>query len=120
MGSPADLGGFASIDADDAEPVPRPEDSDAMRLFMERAHAARPDLDLANDVDERRAALQLCTLLDGIPLAIELAAARVRLLPPTRLSSDSSDRSTWRPPDWPTCPRGSEPCGPPSTGASTC
>ncbi len=85
LGVLPDLGGFATVDADDAEHVPGPEESDALRLFMERAHAARPDLDLANDVDERRAALQLCTLLDGIPLAIELAAARVRLMPPTLL-----------------------------------
>ncbi len=84
LGFPADVDRF-SVGNEGADIDPCAVESDAMRLFVERARAARPDLDLENNVDERRAALLLCRRLDGIPLAIELAAARVRLLPPTQL-----------------------------------
>ncbi|WP_139107868.1 ATP-binding protein [Oerskovia enterophila] len=47
----------------------------AVELFRARALAARPGADLPDDVVDR-----LCTHLDGLPLAIELAAARVRTL----------------------------------------
>ncbi|GAA3222336.1 BTAD domain-containing putative transcriptional regulator [Oerskovia jenensis] len=47
----------------------------AVELFRARALAARPGADLPHDVLDR-----LCTHLDGLPLAIELAAARVRTL----------------------------------------
>jgi protein involved in polysaccharide export with SLBB domain len=56
---------------------------DAPRLFMERARAAQPDLALDDaDVD---AVDEICRRLDGIPLALELAAARLRLLSPEAL-----------------------------------
>ncbi|HLU52069.1 MAG TPA: adenylate/guanylate cyclase domain-containing protein [Acidimicrobiia bacterium] len=53
--------------------------SDAARLFVERAMAVRPDFRL--DENNASAVAQLLTLLDGLPLAIELVASRVRLLP---------------------------------------
>lgn len=46
----------------------------ATELFVERALAARPDADL----DDRQAIAELCQRLDGMPLAIEMAAARLR------------------------------------------
>lgn len=49
----------------------------AVRLFAERAGAVRPDFDLRRELD---AVLRICTALDGLPLAIELAAARLRAL----------------------------------------
>jgi predicted ATPase/class 3 adenylate cyclase len=53
---------------------------DAVRLFVERAIAARPSFSL--DRTNAAAVAKICARLDGMPLPIELAAARVRLLPP--------------------------------------
>jgi len=57
-----------------------PVDSEAVQLFAERARAVRADLVL--DGDGLRTIAAICRRLDGLPLAIELAAARVRLLDP--------------------------------------
>ena len=64
----------------------RPEEiaeSDAVRLFVDRASAVRPDFRL--DENDAAAVAEIVRRLDGVPLAIELAAARVRLLPPAAL-----------------------------------
>jgi predicted ATPase len=76
--------GFGSSEVD-PEQQSAVEDSDAMRLFEERARAVRPDLDLTTDVEQRRAAVEICRRLEGVPLAIEIAAARSRVLAPTQL-----------------------------------
>jgi non-specific serine/threonine protein kinase len=58
-------------------------DSEAVRLFIARARAVRPGFD--PQAGELAAAGAICTALDGLPLAIELAAARIRLYPPSAL-----------------------------------
>jgi predicted ATPase/DNA-binding CsgD family transcriptional regulator len=56
---------------------------DAVRLFVERSHEVRPDLVFGDDVLPRVA--EICRRLDGLPLAIELAAARTTMLGPAAL-----------------------------------
>ncbi|MEU6849347.1 BTAD domain-containing putative transcriptional regulator [Actinacidiphila alni] len=60
--------------------------SPAVRLFTERAVAVRPDFDPTADPATLDAVLRLCTALDGLPLAIELAAARLRSLSATDIA----------------------------------
>ncbi len=55
----------------------------ALELFATRAQAARPGLRLEGA--DRDAAAQICAALDGLPLAIELAAARARLMSPAQM-----------------------------------
>jgi predicted ATPase/class 3 adenylate cyclase len=59
--------------------LPPLADAEASALFIERAHAVRPDLSLDEHVTE------LCARLDHLPLAVELAAARTKLLSPEAL-----------------------------------
>jgi predicted ATPase len=63
---------------------------DAVRLFVERAAAADPGFVL--DAASGPVVAELCRRLDGLPLAIELAAARVRALPPAELATRLEDR----------------------------
>ncbi|WP_327316168.1 BTAD domain-containing putative transcriptional regulator [Streptomyces sp. NBC_01235] len=62
----------------------------AHRLFTERAAAARPEA-VAAPRDEEAIA-EICRRLDGLPLAIELAAARLRLLTPRQVADRLDDR----------------------------
>jgi predicted ATPase/transcriptional regulator with XRE-family HTH domain len=72
-----------------ADDLPTPQElkalaaSPAVMLFVQRAHAVRPEFALTreNVADVAR----ICWRLDGLPLALELAAARIRLLPPHAL-----------------------------------
>ncbi len=57
--------------------------SDAARLFVERAAKAQPDFEVTDENASTIAAI--CNLLDGLPLALELAAARVKLMTPESL-----------------------------------
>jgi predicted ATPase/DNA-binding SARP family transcriptional activator len=65
--------------------VPPLLDADAARLFLERARAVLPAF-VVNDTNAPAVA-QICRRLDGIPLAIELAAARVRVLAPQQIAA---------------------------------
>ncbi|MEQ1874053.1 MAG: NB-ARC domain-containing protein [Ilumatobacteraceae bacterium] len=71
-------------------PVPSLSPDDAGRLFVERARDEAPDLQL-DDV-QHRAIIELCKRLDGLPLALELAASRVRSLSPVELVSALEER----------------------------
>ena len=62
----------------------------ATALFWERALAVRPDLPL--DAPAAALAGEICRKLDGLPLAIELAAARVRHLPLAAMAEQLTDR----------------------------
>ncbi|MFF0075325.1 ATP-binding protein [Streptomyces sp. NPDC005494] len=71
---------------------PLPADP-AHRLFAERARAVRPDFDPdAVPAGHAEAVAEICRRLDGLPLAIELAAARLRLLTPRQIAGRLDDR----------------------------
>jgi len=77
-----------------AEPAHQPIESlrafDAVALFFDRVKQVRPDF--AITMDNASAVAQICYDLDGIPLAIELAAARVRMMAPEQICRALSDR----------------------------
>ncbi len=62
----------------------------AVKLFVEHAQAARPTFRL--DSSNARPVAELCRRLDGLPLAIELVATRIRLFPPEDLLERFGDR----------------------------
>ncbi|HEX9438485.1 MAG TPA: tetratricopeptide repeat protein, partial [Roseiflexaceae bacterium] len=64
-------------------PLDRLTQYDAVRLFIERAQAVKADFAVTNE--SAPAVAEICYRLDGLPLAIELAAARVRLFSPQAL-----------------------------------
>ncbi|KAB8193580.1 hypothetical protein FH608_020365 [Nonomuraea phyllanthi] len=66
------------------------DQSEAVRLFVARATAARPDFELTDET--RPQVVELCQALDGLPLAIELAAAMVRVLSVAQLVERLDDR----------------------------
>ncbi|MFG2641529.1 BTAD domain-containing putative transcriptional regulator [Streptomyces sp. NPDC048370] len=67
---------------------PLPQDK-AVRLLADRGAAARPGFDPADDPE---ACAEICRRLDGLPLAIELAAARLRVLSPRQVADRLDDR----------------------------
>ncbi|GHE52162.1 hypothetical protein GCM10018785_22290 [Streptomyces longispororuber] len=77
------------VPGESVRPVePLPPDP-AHRLFAERAAAVRPGFDATADAG---AVDEICRRLDGLPLAIELAAARLRLLTPRQIADRLDDR----------------------------
>ncbi len=71
-------------------PPERLLDFEAVRLFMERAQASLPTFTLT--AANAGAVTQICRRLDGIPLALELAAVRVKALTPDQLLARLDDR----------------------------
>jgi predicted ATPase len=63
---------------------------EAVRLFLERAQAVKPDFSITNE--SAPAVAEICVRLDGLPLAIELAAARIKMLPPKAMLQRLSSR----------------------------
>jgi predicted ATPase/class 3 adenylate cyclase/DNA-binding CsgD family transcriptional regulator len=74
----------AGADASHKQPV-----TEAMQLFTERAVAVAPSFRIS---DHTAAVADVCRRLDGIPLAIELAAARITALTPEQIAERLSDR----------------------------
>lgn len=63
---------------------------DAVQLFVERARTINPDFALAADNEEH--VEEICSRLDGIPLAVELAAARMNVLTPAQVAARLDER----------------------------
>jgi predicted ATPase/class 3 adenylate cyclase/DNA-binding CsgD family transcriptional regulator len=70
--------------------VPSLGDDTGARLFVERAAQVRPGFHPQGG--EAQAVVEICRRLDGLPLAIELAAARVRMMAPSRIAARLADR----------------------------
>jgi predicted ATPase len=66
------------------------QDNEAVQFFLERARAAKPNFQLTSE--NASAVAEICRRLDGLPLALELAAARIKLLPPQAILSRLDDR----------------------------
>lgn len=66
----------------------RLEQNEAARMFLTYARRARPGYELAER--ERPAVIQICRLLEGMPLGLELAAAWMRTLPPSAIAEELS------------------------------
>ncbi|MEU6576943.1 BTAD domain-containing putative transcriptional regulator [Streptomyces sp. NPDC046805] len=71
------------------EPLPEPV---ALRLLADRGAAARPGFRTYADAETAAACAEICRRLDGLPLAIELAAARLRMLTPRQIADRLDDR----------------------------
>ena len=65
-------------------------ENEAVALFVQRARLVKPDFELT--AENAGMVLQICERLDGLPLAIELAAARIRLLPPQAMLKRLQER----------------------------
>jgi predicted ATPase/class 3 adenylate cyclase len=75
-----------TLSVPDASNLPSPEalsQYDAVALFIDRAASVKSDFAVTNE--NALAVAEICARLDGLPLAIELAAARTRLFPPQAL-----------------------------------
>jgi predicted ATPase/class 3 adenylate cyclase len=81
---------LAAPDPDRVPPVDELAGYESVRLFLERAEQRQPGFALTPQTAP--AVAQICHRLDGIPLAIELAAARVRLLTPEQIAARLDDR----------------------------
>jgi predicted ATPase/class 3 adenylate cyclase len=83
---------LAVPDIDSAETPQQLATYEALQLFLERAQAVKPEFELTSE--NGKSVAEICARLDGLPLAIELAAARVRILSPQALLARLSQRLT--------------------------
>jgi DNA-binding SARP family transcriptional activator len=94
--------------------------SDAEQLFLDRARLAAPSL-AEPSAEELRQVRDLCAALDGLPLAVELAAACLTTLPLAEVAARVDDRFALLSGGWRTAPpHQGAPWRRPSSGASTC
>jgi len=78
------------VPGESVRPVDPLSPDQARRLFADRAAAVRPGADAL--LRDEKAVAEICRRLDGLPLAIELAAARLRLLTPRQIADRLDDR----------------------------
>ena len=78
------------IDGETIFRVPSLKEAESTQLFLERATKVEPRFQQTED--NASSIVQICTRLDGIPLAIELAAARVKLFTPEQIAQRLDDR----------------------------
>jgi predicted ATPase/DNA-binding SARP family transcriptional activator len=76
-------------DLQDLPPLPRLAELESVRLFVERARDAAPGFTL--DATTAPAVAEICVRLDGMPLALELAAARTSALAPAQIAARLDD-----------------------------
>lgn len=77
------------VDGEQVWPVPPLSVGDATALFVHRARSIRPDFDPDREIGG--AVAEICLRLDGLPLAIELAAARMRMMSATEVAHRLGD-----------------------------
>ncbi len=78
------------IDGEWSWRIPSLDLPSAMELFARRGRRVRPDFTVSDD--NAADVAQVCRRLDGLPLAIELAAARLRMMSPARIAAGLDDR----------------------------
>jgi predicted ATPase/class 3 adenylate cyclase len=77
-------------DPSNLPPLAQLSQYEAVALFIERARAVKPGFEVTNE--NAPAVAEICVRLDGLPLAIELAAARIRVLTPQAMLGRLGDR----------------------------
>jgi predicted ATPase/class 3 adenylate cyclase len=90
LGLPDVVPDLPDLDADQPHAVECLARAEAVQLFVERARLAQPGFALTSE--NAQAVAHICARLDGLPLAIELAAARVRALSPEQIAARLHDR----------------------------
>ena len=106
---------LAIVDSPDLVEI---RNAEAVRLFVDRAELVSPDFELTSE--NAPAVASVCRRLDGIPLAIELAAVRTRSLSPQQLDARLRIGSGCWPAAREPYRHAIRPCGRPSNGAISC